>query len=75
MFERMGGHHFLRLKISIGRPPPGTEAADYVLDTFDQNQQPELDLILSQTAEAVRAMHQEGSETAMNQFQKRKLEA
>ena len=72
IIERMGGNNFLRLKIGIGRPPQGMDSADYVLEVFDKTEQPELDVILSQAAEAVRAMLLEGLEKAMNQFQKKK---
>jgi PTH1 family peptidyl-tRNA hydrolase len=71
----MGGNNFLRLKIGIGRPPPGMDPADYVLDVFGKNEQSELDQILSQAAETVKVMLLEGLEKAMNQFQrKRSLE-
>jgi len=71
IIERMGGNNFLRLKIGIGRPPPGMDPADYVLEVFDKAEQLELDGILSQAAEAVRVMLIEGLESAMNQFQKK----
>ena len=71
IIERMGGNNFLRLKIGIGRPPQGMDSADYVLEVFDKTEQPELDVILSQAAEAVRVMLLEGLEKAMNQFQKK----
>ncbi|MGZ3604303.1 MAG: aminoacyl-tRNA hydrolase [Thermodesulfobacteriota bacterium] len=75
IIDRMGGNNFLRLKIGIGRPPPGVDPADYVLEVFDRTEQPELDGILSQAAEAVKVMLLEGLEKAMNQFQrKRSLE-
>ena len=75
IIERMGGNHFLRLKIGIGRPPQGMNPADYVLDVFDENEQSLLDQILSQAAEAVTVLLLEGLEKAMNQFQqKRRLE-
>jgi PTH1 family peptidyl-tRNA hydrolase len=75
IIDRMGGNNFLRLKIGIGRPPPGMDPADYVLDVFGKNEQSELDQILSQAAETVKVMLLEGLEKAMNQFQrKRSLE-
>ena len=72
IIERMGGNNFLRLKIGIGRPPQGMDSADYVLEVFDKTEQPELDVILSQAAEAVRVMLLEGLEKAMNQFQRKR---
>jgi len=71
IMEKMGANNFLRLKIGIGRPPPGMDPADYVLQFFDKDEQSQLDQILSQAAEAVKVMLLEGLERAMNQFQKR----
>ncbi len=72
IIERMGCNNFLRLKIGIGRPPQGMDPADYVLHTFDTDEQSELDQILSQAADAVKVMFVEGLEKAMNQFQKKR---
>jgi PTH1 family peptidyl-tRNA hydrolase len=68
----MGGNHFLRLKVGIGRPPKGTDPAEYVLHGFDTMEQPRLDEILSQAAEALRVMLLEGLQTAMNRYQKKR---
>ena len=70
IIESMGGNHFLRLKVGIGRPPKGTDPAEYVLHDFDTMEQPRLDEILSQAAEALRVMLLEGLQTAMNRYQK-----
>ncbi len=72
IIERMGGNHFLRLKIGIGRPPEDMDPANYVLETFDKNEQSQLDRILDHAAEAVRVVLLEGLEKAMNRFQKKK---
>ncbi len=71
IIERMGGNNFLRLKVGIGRPPQGLDAADYVLETFDRIEQSLLDQILPQAAESLKVMLLEGLESAMNQFQKK----
>jgi PTH1 family peptidyl-tRNA hydrolase len=67
----MGGNNFLRLKVGIGRPPQGTDSADYVLDVFDRMEQSHLDQILFQAAASLRVMLLEGLEKAMNQLQKK----
>lgn len=71
IIERMGGNNFLRLKVGIGRPPRGMEPAEYVLSSFDEAQQPFLDEILNQAAEALMVMLSEGVERAMNRYQKK----
>ena len=71
IIERTGRNNFLRLKVGIGRPPEGLDSADYVLETFDRNEESLLDQILPQAAESLKVMLLEGLEKAMNQFQKR----
>jgi len=71
IIERMGGNNFLRLKVGIGRPPRGIEPAEYVLSSFDEAQQPYLDGILNQAAEALVVMLSEGVERATNRYQKK----
>jgi PTH1 family peptidyl-tRNA hydrolase len=71
IIERMGGNNFLRLKVGIGRPPRGMEPAEYVLSSFDEAQQPYLDWILNQAAEALVVMLSEGVERATNRYQKK----
>jgi PTH1 family peptidyl-tRNA hydrolase len=71
IIERMGGNNFLRLKVGIGRPPRGMEPAEYVLSSFDETQQPYLDGILNQAAEALVVMLSEGVERATNRYQKK----
>ena len=71
IIEAIDGNTFLRLKIGIGRPPRGMEAAEYVLYDFDESQQPKLGEVLSRAAEALVVMLSVGLETAMNRFQKK----
>ena len=56
IIELMGGNNFLRLKIGIGRPPQGMDPAEYVLNDFDQSEQPRVDELLTRAAEALKAM-------------------
>jgi PTH1 family peptidyl-tRNA hydrolase len=69
--KAVDGSNFLRLKVGIGRPPPGMDPAEYVLGTFDEAEQSQLDQILSRAAESLKVMLLEGLEKAMNQFQKK----
>ena len=71
IMESLGGHTFLRLKVGIGKPPRGSDAADYVLGPFDQVERPQLEEILSRTTGCVDVMISEGVEAAMNRYQKK----
>jgi PTH1 family peptidyl-tRNA hydrolase len=72
IIEAMGGNTFLRLKVGIGRPPGGMEAADYVLSDFDEIQQSLLSEVLACAAEALAVLLSEGLQTAMNRYQKKR---
>lgn len=72
IIEAIGGNHFLRLKVGIGRPPQGMEVAEYVLCDFDETEQPYLSEIRSRAAEALAVMLREGIDTAMNRYQKKR---
>jgi len=67
----MGGNNFLRLKIGIGRPPQGMDPAEYVLNDFDQSEQPRVDELLTRAAEALKVMILEGAQAAMNRYQQK----
>ena len=71
IMESLGGHTFLRLKVGIGKPPRGSDAADYVLGSFDQVERPQLEEILSRTTGCLDVMISEGVEAAMNRYQKK----
>lgn len=73
IIEAMGGNAFLRLKVGIGRPPEGMDPADYVLSTFDKQEEPELCSALSRAAEAVEVILSEGVDAAMNRLQKKPM--
>ena len=71
IIQSMGRSDFLRLKVGVGRPPAGREPADYVLESFDEEERSQLDSIRSLAAEAIETMLTEGIDTAMNRYQKR----
>ena len=71
IIDSLSGNHFLRLKVGIGRPDRGMEPADYVLSSFDEKEQPLLDHILHQAAEALKVALIEGIQIAMNRYQKK----
>jgi PTH1 family peptidyl-tRNA hydrolase len=71
IIESLNGNNFLRLKVGIGRPPKGMDPAEYVLNNFDQVEQPRLDEIVSLGAGAITVLLSEGLQTAMNRYQKK----
>ncbi len=71
IIESLGANTFSRLKIGIGRPPRGTDPADYVLNPFGADEEAPLEEVIGQATEALKVMLLEGIQTAMNRFQKK----
>jgi PTH1 family peptidyl-tRNA hydrolase len=68
IIERLGTPDFVRVRIGIGRPPPGFrgEVADYVLHDFDASERAELADVLARALDAVRRVVSDGVSAAMN---------
>ncbi|TAJ09599.1 MAG: aminoacyl-tRNA hydrolase [Nitrospirae bacterium] len=59
---------FCRVKLGVGRPPVGIEAADYVLAPFLADEGPQVDAMIEQAVLALECLLAEGVAVAMNQF-------
>lgn len=71
IIESTGENTFPRLKIGIGRPPRGMEAAKHVLNPFDAVERSQLDKLLSESVEALTLLLREGLTKVMNQYNKK----
>jgi PTH1 family peptidyl-tRNA hydrolase len=69
LVEHVGSPDFVRVRIGIGRPPPGFrgEVADYVLASFDPSERAELDEVVGRAVDAARKVLTLGIQAAMNQ--------
>lgn len=68
IIESLGTPHFVRLKIGIGRPAPGQDAADFVLEPVTKDEMTVIDLCLERAVDALEYLIHRGPEAAMNQF-------
>lgn len=68
VIEALGTRHFLRLKIGIGRPAPGQDSADYVLESVTKEEITVFEPCLEQAVDALECVIHRGPEAAMNQF-------
>ena len=59
---------FYRVRVGIGRPPDGTEPADYVLEPFNPQEVSELEHLIVRASEAVISLIRDGAQRAMEQF-------
>jgi len=64
----LGNPGFARVRVGIGRPLPGRDAADYVLTDFSRAEAKELPELRMLAADAVEAIIADGVTAAMNRF-------
>jgi PTH1 family peptidyl-tRNA hydrolase len=65
IIESLAGAPFCRVRIGIGRPPAGQEAAEYVLEPFSAAELGPLSEIVDRAAESVLCLVRDGLERAM----------
>lgn len=68
LIESLGGGDFARLRVGIGRPPEGTDPADYVLSEYEAREHEALGDLFVLVEEAVLTLVTQGIEAAMNLY-------
>ena len=68
IIEALGTSEFIRLKIGIGRPAPGQNSADYVLERMTQDEMAIIEPCLARAVDALECLIHRGPDVAMNQF-------
>jgi peptidyl-tRNA hydrolase, PTH1 family len=66
--EALGTQDFPRLRFGIGRPPGRKDAAAHVLEDFNQDELPLVEVTLDRAVEALETFVTEGIVQAMNRF-------
>ena len=66
----LGTDRFLRVKLGVGRPPAGVDPADHVLSCFTVDELPVAREVAARAVEAIMAVLKEGTDRAMNRFNK-----
>jgi peptidyl-tRNA hydrolase, PTH1 family len=74
IIDSLGTDEFARLKIGIGRPPVGMEAADYVLRPARGDERTLLQEAMERAVEAARCWISEGLAVTMNRFNRPPVE-
>jgi len=64
----LGTSDYLRVKLGIGRPLPGRDVADYVLNNFSDQEKDCLERLISSATDAVKVILRESAAAAMNRF-------
>lgn len=73
--QELGTPQYPRLRIGIGSPPPGQDAADYVLERFRPEERPVVAEAVQRATQAILCWLKEGIEAAMNRFNVRQSKA
>ena len=68
VMDRLGTQEIARLRIGIGRPPPGEDPIDYVLTTFRPEEKPAVEQAIRYAADAVESWVDVGVAETMNRF-------
>lgn len=66
---------FYRLRVGVGRPSPGLDAAQYVLHPFSNEERSLLDDTIQRAVEAITCLVLEGPQRAMDRYNRRVIEA
>ena len=68
IIRRLGTDRIPRLRVGIGSPPGGREAADFVLGKFTKVEQPEIEEAIWRAADAIVVWAREGLAVSMNRY-------
>lgn len=68
VMDSVGSEAFPRLRIGIGRPPPGTDPVDYVLTRFRPDDKGTVEETIRFAADAVECWVRYGTAETMNRF-------
>jgi PTH1 family peptidyl-tRNA hydrolase len=71
LINAFGNGDFARVRIGIGRPDSGGDAADHVLSRFRKDERAALDQIIARAQDAVVTILSDGIEAGMNKFNSR----
>ncbi|MFH1360009.1 MAG: aminoacyl-tRNA hydrolase [Candidatus Omnitrophota bacterium] len=71
LIEQLRTKEFARLRLGIGRCPPGQEASDYVLSEFGSQEKKKLEGIIEEALGCCRLWIQEGTTRSMSRFNRK----
>ena len=71
----LGSPEFARVRVGVGRPPPGVDPADYVLGRWPRARDREVEQCVGWAADAARLVCELGVAKAMNQVNRRRSAA
>jgi PTH1 family peptidyl-tRNA hydrolase len=73
LIDALGEDHFIRLRIGVGRPETGIDAADHVLGRFNPDEKKALDQIITMARDAIITVLGKGIKEGMNRFNDKRI--
>jgi PTH1 family peptidyl-tRNA hydrolase len=67
----LGSRDFIRIRVGVGRPPPGMDPVDFVLLDFSPTDRMVIEEAIAKVGEAVPFLLKEGLAAAMNKYNQR----
>jgi PTH1 family peptidyl-tRNA hydrolase len=74
LIDALADDRFTRLRLGVGRPETGIDAADHVLEKFKPDEANVLDQIITMAQDAVITILDKGIEEGMNRFNNKRVE-
>lgn len=71
IIEQLGTSDFVRIRMGIGRPVGHIDPADYVLQSYSEEQDKSLEDFISRGVEALEVILKDGVSSAMNKYNQR----
>ncbi len=68
IIDEIGSNDFYRVRIGVGRPPEGIDAADYVLRKFSKKEEKPIKKAVADAAEAVSILIRNGLATVQQRY-------
>ena len=73
LIDAFGEGDFMRIRIGVGRPEAGIDAADHVLGRFSPSEEKALDQIFTMAQDAIVTVLGKGLEEGMNRFNNKRI--
>lgn len=64
----LGTENFARVRVGVGRPPPGWDPPDFLLSAWTRDEEPQVPALVDRAAQAAHTWLVDGLLPAMNQF-------
>lgn len=68
MVQAFRSRNFYRVRIGVGRPPGRQDPADFVLQPFARAEQPDVELLIADAADAVESLVRDGLAATQDRF-------